>query len=153
MALDEKRFPELIRSLYQLVSELESMFPGRPFTPDGHMVGSLAECFAEFAFGLSLYKCSNKGHDAYNQSSKIEIKATQGKTISLRSEPENLLVFHLLKESPFFETVYNGPGGPVWELVRQKPKPSNGQYQVSLSQLRKLMEKVPKEKRLPKLRG
>jgi hypothetical protein len=44
MPLDEKRFPELIRELYAVVRQLEEMFPGRPFTPDGHMVGSLAEC-------------------------------------------------------------------------------------------------------------
>src|SRR5580700_8525568 len=55
MALDEKRFPELIRELYNVVVALEAMFPGRPFTPDGHMVGSLAECFAEYFYGLKLY--------------------------------------------------------------------------------------------------
>src|SRR5262245_19757777 len=48
MPLDEQRFPELIRDLYRIVGELVTMFPGRPFTPDGHMVGSLAECYAEY---------------------------------------------------------------------------------------------------------
>ena len=61
MAFDEKRFPELIRELYKLVAKLEAMFPDRPFTPDGHMVGSLAECFAEYYYGLDLYACSNPG--------------------------------------------------------------------------------------------
>lgn len=44
MPLDEKRFLELIREMDAVVDQLELMFPGRPFTPDGHKVGSLAEC-------------------------------------------------------------------------------------------------------------
>jgi hypothetical protein len=33
MVFDEKRFPELIRDLYKVASELETMFPGRPLHP------------------------------------------------------------------------------------------------------------------------
>jgi len=50
-----ERFPRLIQELYRVVSELEAMFPGHPFTPDGHMVGSLAECFAEYYYDLKLF--------------------------------------------------------------------------------------------------
>ena len=152
MPLDEKRFPELIRELYKTVSELEAMSPGRPFTPDGHMVGSLAECFAEYYYGLTLLACSTPGHDAQVDSRKVEIKATQGERVSLRSGPERLLVFKLLKEGTF-EEIYNGPGAPVWALVEGKAKPSNGQYQVSLSQLRQLMLSVPESHRLPRVRA
>ncbi len=153
MTLDEKRFPELIRHLYRTVAELEDMFPRRPFTPDGHMVGSLAECFAEYYYGLKLYPCSKVGHDAYNSAlCNVEIKATQGQSVSLRSCPEKLLVFRLLKDGSF-EEVYNGPGDPVWDLVKSKPRPSNGQYQLRLSRLRELMKKIPHEQRLPKLRA
>ena len=67
MPLDDKRFPEVIKEVYSLVAELEAMFPGRPFTPDGHMIGSLAECFAEYYYGLNLYKCSYPGHDAHTE--------------------------------------------------------------------------------------
>ncbi|MPM11547.1 hypothetical protein SDC9_57893 [bioreactor metagenome] len=31
---------EQIRAIYKISNELENMFPGRHFTPDGHMVGS-----------------------------------------------------------------------------------------------------------------
>jgi hypothetical protein len=152
MPLDEKRFPELIRELYKVVAELQAMF-GRPFTPDGHMVGSLAECFAEYYYGLNLFACSNPGHDAHLDGCKVEIKATQGnKSVALRSGPERLLVFQLLRDGSF-EEVYNGPGEPVWALVESKPKPSNGQYQLSLSRLRELMKSVPAEQRLPRVRA
>jgi hypothetical protein len=61
MPRDEQRFPELLRDLYRIKADLEKMFPGRPFTPDGHMVGGLAECFAEYYYDLNLYACSHSG--------------------------------------------------------------------------------------------
>lgn len=152
MPFDDKRFPELIREVYQIVGELEAMFQGRPFTPDGHMVGSLAECFAEYYYGLELYGCSYPGHDAHTDDCNVEIKATQGNSVSLRSGPEKLLVFRLFRDGSF-EEIYNGPGAAVWALVESKPRPSNGQYRVSLTQLRKLMERVPPEQRLARVRA
>jgi hypothetical protein len=152
MPFDDKRFPELIRELYQIVAEVEAMFQGRPFTPDGHMVGSLAECFAEYYYGLKLYACSYPGHDAQTEDCKVEIKATQGNSVSLRSGPEKLLVFRLLRDGSF-EEIYNGPGAPVWALVESKPRPSNGQYRVSLAQLRKVMANVSTQERLERVRA
>jgi hypothetical protein len=151
MPLESKRFPALIKKLYGLVAELETMFPGRPFTPDGHMVGSLAECFAEYYYGLDLYRCSYPGHDAHTKDCEVEIKATQGNSVSLRSAPDKLLVFRLLRNGSF-EEIYNGPGDPVWALVGSKARPSNGQYQVRLTQLKRLMQSVPVEQRLPRVR-
>ena len=147
MAFDSERFPKLIQELYRVVEELEAMFPGRPFTPDGHMVGSLAECFAEYYYDLKLYACSYPGHDAYTDDCKVEIKATQGNSVSLRSGPEMLLVFKLLRDGSF-EEIYNGPGAQVWALVESKLKPSNGQYKIGLAQLGKLMQNVPLEQQL-----
>jgi hypothetical protein len=88
------------------------------------MIGSLAECFAKYYYGLDLYACSNPGHDARVENvenCKVEIKATQGDRVALRSGPDRLLVFRLLKDGTF-EEVYNGPGAPVWTLVRGKGK-------------------------------
>lgn len=44
--MDTDRLPRIIEELYGLVRELEEMFPGRHFTPDGHLVGSIGECLA-----------------------------------------------------------------------------------------------------------
>jgi hypothetical protein len=151
MELDELRFPELIRELYRIVGELETMFPGRPFTPDGHMVGSLAECYAAYYYGLNLFACSNPGHDAQVDDHKVEVKATQGNSVALRSGPERLLVFKLFRTGAF-EEVYNGPGAAVWALVEAKPRPSNGQYSVRLNQLHRLTDAVPQEQRLTQIR-
>ena len=105
MPFNDKRFPELIQELYRIVDDLEKMFPGRPFTPDGHMVGSLAECFAEYKYGLKLHACSYPGHDAHTDDCKVEIKATQGKSVSLRSCPEKLLVFQLLRDGSLRKSI------------------------------------------------
>jgi hypothetical protein len=46
--------PALIRALYRTVAELQTLFPDRPFTPDGHLVGSLGEVIAahNYDFGV-----------------------------------------------------------------------------------------------------
>jgi hypothetical protein len=146
--MDERRFPELIKELYRLVGELEAMFPGRHFTPDGHMVGSIGECLAAHYYNLELLPASSAGRDAVVDGRNVEIKATQGSSIGLRSCPEHLLVLKLDRSGGFCE-VYNGPGRPVWELVAHKPRPSNGMYQVRLSRLAVLMNKVSEQDRIP----
>ncbi|MCE8041088.1 hypothetical protein HOP60_02845 [Halomonas daqingensis] len=146
--MDRQRLPELIEALYRIVGELEAMFPGRHFTPDGHLVGSLGECLAAYHYGLDLLVASSRGVDAVKGALKVEIKATQGQRVALRSGPEHLLVLRLNKQGGFSE-VYNGPGGLVWRELENKPRPSNGQYQVSVSRLEALMEHVAYEQRIP----
>ncbi len=65
----------------------------------------------------------------------------------MSSRPEHLLVLRLHRDGTFVEE-YNGPGSPVWMLVSHKPLPKNGQYQVSLASLRRLMKTVSIESRL-----
>ncbi len=146
--MDRHRLPEVVSDLYRTVGSLEAMFPGRHFTPDGHLVGSLGECLAAYHYGLELLPASSPGADAVANGVKVEIKATQGSRIGLRSCPEHLLVIKLNRNGGFTE-IYNGPGRPVWMLVEGKPKPSNGQYQVSLGRLSSVMESIPDPERLP----
>ncbi|WP_225316896.1 MULTISPECIES: DUF6998 domain-containing protein [Marinobacter] len=76
--IDHNKLQTLVKQLYATVSELEKMFPGRHFTPDGHMVGSLGECLVADAYALELKPASNKGYDAITASGlEVEIKATQ----------------------------------------------------------------------------
>jgi len=147
--MDKKRFPKIIENIYKNVAELEKMFPGRPFTPDGHMVGSIGECIAAYYYDLNLVPPSNKGYDAVRGNLKVEIKATQAKRISLRSKPQHLLAIKIYEDGTFSE-IYNGRGDRVWRLVSSKPLPSNGQYQISISRLKELMAAVPEEEKLKK---
>ncbi|WP_420706325.1 DUF6998 domain-containing protein [Halomonas sp. KAO] len=71
-----------------------------------------------------------------------------GGRVALRSCPEHLLVLKLDRQGNFTEA-YNGPGELVWQALADKPLSSNGQYQVSLVRLAKLMRSVAPEARLP----
>ena len=151
--IGHKRLGALVRDLYATVNEQENMFPGRHFTPDGHMVGSLGECLVADAYGLALLPASNKGFDALAPDGReVEIKATQSGSVAFRSEPAHAIVIRILKNGSF-EEIYNGPGSLVWQQFAGKALPSNGQFQISLTRLRRLVETVPESARLPRLRA
>ena len=146
--IDHKRFQRLVQQLYSTVEELEEMFPGRHFTPDGHMVGSIGECLVADAYGLELMNASNKGYDALSPSGlQVEIKATQAKSVAFRSQPEHTIAIKILPNCTF-EEIFNGPVNLVWQQVDGKPLPSNGQYQISLNKLKELSKQVDKSQRI-----
>jgi hypothetical protein len=140
--------PGVVIRLYQLVNELEAAFPGRPFTPDGHLVGSLGEVLASHYYNLELLPCSTECHDAQAPNGTlVQVKATQGKCVALRAQPDHLLVI-LLNKDGTTEEIYNGPGHLAWQACGKQQK--NGQSPISLSKLRKLMTGVPPHVRLPR---
>ncbi len=145
MNQNRNKIPQLLNQLYRIVAELESLFPGRKFTLDGHLVGSLGEVIAAHDYNLVLLEPSAKTHDALKGSKQIQVKATQGKSVAMYGEPEHLLVLKLLKNGTA-EEVYNGPGKPAWNNAGKLQK--NGQRSISLSRLRVLMETVPESNRL-----
>ncbi|WP_444932570.1 DUF6998 domain-containing protein [Microbulbifer sp. JTAC008] len=149
--MDQDKFQGLIKQLYSTVSELETMFPGRHFTPDGHMVGSIGECLVADAYGLELKTASNKGFDAIARDGKeVEIKATQSKSVAFRSEPEHTIIIKILPNGTF-EEAYNGPGSLVWQQFAGKKIPSNGQFQISLNKLKELNKQISDSSRVPRI--
>jgi hypothetical protein len=131
-----KAIPELVKRLYGIVNELESHFPGRKFTPDGHLIGSIGEVLVAEKYNLDLLPNSAKTHDAVDKDGRlIQIKATQGVSIGISSEPDWLIVVKINKEGVAQE-VYFGLGKPVWENAGKMQK--NGQRRISLNKLRKL---------------
>lgn len=146
--IDHKKFRSLIHRLYGVVKELEEMFPGRHFTPDGHMVGSIGECIVADAFNLELMPASNEGYDALAADGKrIEIKATQSSRVSFRSCPEHAIVIKIHKNGSY-ETCFNGPGKIIWDSFSGKNLPSNGQYSIQLKRVRELNNAVPESQRI-----
>lgn len=140
------QIPSIIERLYQLVAELEKAFPGRPFTPDGHLVGSLGEVLASHYYALELLPCSSECHDAKAVDGRlVQVKATQGRSVALRAEPNYLLVIALQRDGTI-EEVYNGPGREPWQNAGGVGK--NGQRPISLSKLRILTRSVPNDQRL-----
>lgn len=140
--------PPIIRSLLRLVAKLEKKYPGRHFTLDGHMVGSLGEVYALEHYKLDeLFTASKQTHDARKGSKLIQIKTTQRSSIGISSEPKFLLVLMLHRDGSF-EEIYNGPGRPVWAMLKRKKRPKNGQFQVRLSALRALMAHIRTRERI-----
>ena len=139
---------EKIKELYEISAELERLFPGRHYTPDGHMIGSIGEALAASYYGLELFPASEETHDAKAPDGRlVQIKATQINRISLSSEPKWLLVLRIHRDGTFSEE-YNGPGKLAWEHCGKMQK--NGQRPISLAKLRKLQAEVPDSVRLPR---
>src|SRR5574343_27114 len=130
------RTAELIRQLYAIVDELEQLYPGRKFTPDGHLVGSIGEAYAAEHYGLKLHIASFPGHDAEdNEGRQWQIKATGGTSIGIRSCPDWLLLLKLNRDGSLTE-VYCGEGKLAWDAAGKMQK--NGQRPMSLSKLKGL---------------
>lgn len=151
MHKDEK-LSETIRELYAIVNRLETDYSqhNRHFTLDGHLLGSIGEVYAAERYGIKLAKSSSECHDGTTKDERkrdVQIKVTQRNAIGLSSEPKYLIVLRI-DERGSFEEIFNGPGELVWELVKSKKLPKNGQYQISLSKLRALNENVAPDDRI-----
>ena len=138
----------MIQEIYAITNRLAEMFPGRKFTPDGHLVGSIGEVLAAARYQLSLMDSMvEKGHDAVSQDGRmVQIKATQGTSVGLREEPEQLIVLHISTSGQVTE-IYNGPGRTPWNQAGKMQ--SNGQRSISTSKLIALMKHVGIAERIP----
>jgi hypothetical protein len=122
-----ERVRRLIRDLYRVVAELNAEFvsEGRKFTPDGHLVGSLGEVLAAYAFNLELLPPSTGVHDAKTDDEKfVRVKLTGGRAgVSLYEKAEYLLVLQLQKDQ--IRLIYNGEEILCWlsaEIARRTVK-------------------------------
>ena len=111
------------------------------------MVGSIGEVLASYYYGIILSPASTAVHDGISlNGTKVQIKATQGKTIGIRSCPDYLLVLHIKRDGSF-EEVYNGPGEIVWNQANKMQ--NNGQRAISTSKLKNIMKEVDSALKLP----
>ena len=129
------KLPGPVAAIYKAVAELEAAYPGRKFTPDGHLVGSIGEVVAAEALGLKLYPSSHPGHDGFDDAGDVQIKMTAGKSIAMYATCKRLVVLQVVSPEEA-AIVYDGPGDPVWAIARKSAK--NGQSVVSLAKLRAL---------------
>ena len=146
-----------IRQLYASVQKLQDEFQSekRRFTLDGHLLGSIGEVVAAYAFDLDLLPSSSKDYDAIYRGDGREvlaqIKLTGGdRSVSFYgdSPPEHVIVMQLVEGE--FGLVYNGPGSKMWGKCGKQQK--NGQRRVSLRVLRRLDGGVSEESRLRQVR-
>lgn len=140
-AIDWSQVARLLDDLYAASEALERLFPGRRFTLDGHLVGSVGEVIAAYMFDLKLNPASTLGHDARSPDGRnVEIKMTQGTRVAIRHEPDHLLVLHRPRGGPV-KIVFNGPGHAAWAAAGRMQ--TNGQRPISLARLRQLAIQTP----------
>jgi hypothetical protein len=133
------KLPAPVAAIYKAVEDLTATYPGRKFTPDGHLVGSIGEVVAAEALGLTLYPGSYPGHDAFDEAGDVQIKMTGGATVSLYATCTRLVVLKVLSPTEA-EIVYDGPGEPAWAAAGKMQK--NGQRPIRLSRLRAIASSV-----------
>lgn len=143
----EQRFSELLKQIYSAVADLEAMFPGRHFTPDGHMVGSIGETLAAHYYGITLYPPSHPKFDGHKDGKEIQIKATQKDRVILEHGAGVLLVLQIAQDGTF-EDVYNGNASRAWQSLSHRSTQKTGGKSISLKQLRVLQKEVQEEEKI-----
>jgi hypothetical protein len=147
MGNDLRAIPGLVGQLFQTVQALNKIFPHRPFTPDGHLIGSIGEVVAADTYGLILEKCSHEGFDAKTETQQtVEIKLTGGRSVAVSSDaktPELLIVLKL-DPNTGFEEIYNGEF-PL-ALWRSKKASKRRVVNLRVNELRNINPKHLKEK-------
>ena len=139
-----------IAELVKIVNALEKVYPGRHFTLDGHLVGSMGEVLAEYYYGVELYPASTPKHDGRVNGKDVQIKATQRDVVLLGEEPDYLLVLYLANTGAAFE-VFNGPGKLAWDSVENKDK--RGYKHLRVNKLMELDAEVKDADRIPQVNG
>jgi hypothetical protein len=132
MTRERIKLPAPVADIYRAVAELELLYPGRPFTLDGHLPGSIAEVIAAEHFGLTLYPASKPGHDAFDANGDVQIKWTAGNAISMYADCDRLIVLRVVSREGV-EIFYDDKGGPAWAAAGKPQK--NGQRKVGLAKL------------------
>lgn len=150
MRMDNKKTSDFefvkqkISELLLIVNELEERFPGRKFTIDGHLFGSIGEVIAKYYYNIELYPNSVKTHDGKKDGKEIQIKITQRDSVDINNIPEHLLVLFLHKQDGVVYEVYNGP----CEWLNDCNRTKNGWYNRTLTSLSKKDKLIPSNKRL-----
>ena len=138
---------EKVKELNEITSELEVVFPEKSFKLDGILIGNIVEVLTAQAYGITLYKQSEKTHDGEVDGKKVQIKGTQGKSsIVIREEPEFLLVEYLDKTSGTIQEIYNGPGALAWQY--RSYVPSMNHYTIRVNKLLELDKTLQDEERI-----
>ncbi|OGS32997.1 MAG: hypothetical protein A2218_10450 [Elusimicrobia bacterium RIFOXYA2_FULL_53_38] len=137
---------KLVADVFTLTSELTRLTK-RPFTPDGHLVGSIGETYGKYYYDIELYPPSHKGHDGLWRGREVQIKATQCNSVELKRATELLLVLKINTDGSF-EEIYNGDGGRPWAALSHREPTKAGEISISLKRLRELNREVAAEDKI-----
>ena len=134
---------ENVRLIFKACRELTES-TGRPFSIDGHLVGSLGEVLAADMLKLRLMPPSTEGYDALDlNDQKVEIKTTTVNAVALSAATPiaDLLVVVSLDSDGAATIVYHDRYLPAWNASGKRQK--TGQRRLSLSKLHSLTNDSP----------
>ena len=134
-----------VRTLLDQVNALETIFPGRHFTLDGHLVGSVGEVAAAYHYGIKLFPPSKERHDGIVGNRNIQIKIAQTENVLIEEEPEYLIVLYLARAGKIYE-VYNGSGAIPWKAPGKPDK--RGYKHLRVNKLISLDKEIKPEDRI-----
>ena len=139
-----------LSQLYQIVDRFEEMFPGRKFSPDGHLLETLGKVIAEYMFDVELVP-TGRGNAEFEARAKdggsVKIILTQGNKVTMKGAYDYLLVLRL-KSDKSVEVVFNGPLFKAWPNFESMPKGRSKAFSVTTLRKRQ-EEKVASFERLP----
>ena len=134
--------PFLVADLFRTAHQLKRVSPGRPFTPEGHLFGSIGEIVAQHVYGLVLEESASSRIDARTEDGKaVQIKLAGDHTEaysfawsrSLETSTADLLL--CLRFNGFgFAEIYNG-AFPV-DLLRAREVGPGGLVELRVNDLK-----------------
>lgn len=139
-----------VQVIYKAVKSLTKRY-GRKFTPDGVLVGTLGEVLAEEKYALNLLPPKTEAFDAKDcLDRKVQIRCNQRNTTPIKKGATKGM-FLALKLHPdgAIEEIFNGPSSVAHRLTEGRKADSAGLVVLNHGKLRKLMESVPTNKRVP----
>lgn len=145
----EIRTKKAIVDIFRKAAELTELW-ARPFTPDGHMIGSMGETYAAIHYGIVLHPPSNKLHDGRWRKREVQIKATQKGPVLLKGITDLLLVLRINRDGTFDE-IYNGDGKRPWQSLAHRKLTRAGQISISLKKLAALNNEVARHDKIPRI--
>lgn len=109
----------------------------------------ISDAVAAYMFDLELLGPRSE-HDAISRDGRaVEIKSPQGRSVSLKFKPDQLLVLHRSKSGEV-DVIYNGPGDAVWQKAGLPAK--DGSRSITVAQLRRIDAVLDIDERLPQVR-
>jgi hypothetical protein len=143
-----------IKSLLNIVSQLQKIYPQKRFTLDGRLVGDLGEVLAEENYLIKLNNGLTKHHDAMCMDGtmrKVQIKSTMKDSLTFPSDhvPNFYLGIKINKDGTI-EEIFNGPGKMIKQKIKNRKSTKAYLHSIPNNTLKKLNQEVPSDQRIPK---
>ncbi|MNG10465.1 hypothetical protein D3C84_939360 [compost metagenome] len=148
----QRKIEDALKGLFSAVSMLQEAYPGKPFTPDGRLVGDIGEVVASLAYGLTLNEGLTKHHDAVTDDGRnVQIKTTFGTSLTfpVHHVPDYYLGIRMNRDGTF-EEIYNGPGHLIQTELSGRKATKTGLHGGLMAMLKRINQNVPDSERIPK---